>query len=335
MSLYKAETRRLVKRRFTRWLVIGSLFALAAVAVGTAVTNSKVGPEQIAAAQAEAERYYQESVRYAEQDRLRCEAAKGTPEAGQYPADCGQMYTPSREDYGYQGYMTPTFDFREEFGNMVVTLAAILALAAFVIGASYVGAEWSTGGMMNLLLWRPKRLQVLTTKLLALLVSLAVLTVLTAVAWTGAFALIANLRGSLDSMTSGAWQSFALMELRALGLVLAAGAIGFGIASLGRHTALALGAVVGLLVVFQFGLVTVLSMAEVKFAEAWLLPIWVMAWMSKTVTIEDFNSCNYSADGCRPDQLTLTWPMAGGAMVVAVVLVVGTALWTMRSRDIT
>ena len=38
--------------------------------------------------------------------------------------------------------------------------AAILALVGFVIGASFVGAEWSTGGMMNLLLWRPKRLTV-------------------------------------------------------------------------------------------------------------------------------------------------------------------------------
>ena len=59
---------------------------------------------------------------------------------------------------------------------MITTLAALLALVAFVIGASFVGAEWNSGGMMNLLLWRPQRLQVLGTKLAALLVGLTALT---------------------------------------------------------------------------------------------------------------------------------------------------------------
>ena len=154
--------------------------------------------------------------------------------------------------------------------------------------------------------------------------------------WTGAFALIANLRGTLDGMTSGAWQSVALTELRGLTLILVAGAVGFGLASLGRHTALALGAVVGAVVVFQFGLVTVLSLAKVKFAEAWLLPVWTLAWMNKKLTLEDYNSCDFSAiTGCEPAKLTLTWPMAGGLMAVAVVLIVGAAMWTMRNRDIT
>jgi ABC-type transport system involved in multi-copper enzyme maturation permease subunit len=219
---------------------------------------------------------------------------------------------------------------------MVITFAAILALTAFVIGASYVGAEWSSGGMMNLLLWRPQRLKVLSTKLVALLVGLTVVTVVAAAAWTGIFVLIANLRGTTASMTSGAWQSFALMELRALGLVLAAGVIGFGIASVGRHTALALGVAVGVIVVFQFGLYTVLSLASAKFAEAWLLPSWGIAWMQKELTLQDYNSCDFSAfEGCQPAQLVLTWPMAGGLMAIAVVLVVGLAMWTMRSRDIT
>jgi hypothetical protein len=74
--------------------------------------------------------------------------------------------------------------------------------------------------MMNLLLWRPQRLKVLSTKLLAVLVGLTVVTTVTAAAWTGLFSLIARQRGSLDSMTAGAWRSFALMEVRALALVL-------------------------------------------------------------------------------------------------------------------
>jgi ABC-type transport system involved in multi-copper enzyme maturation permease subunit len=336
VSLYKAETRRLTKRRFTRWLVLGSLLVLVAIAIGMAFTNQKVGPEQVTQAKAKSEADYQEQLKYAQQDRAKCDAAKGTPQATDYPADCAQMYTPTPEDFDYRWNMPATFDFREKFGDLVVAFAAVLALMAFVIGASYVGAEWSNGGMMNLLLWRPQRLQVLGTKLLALLVGLTALTVVAAAAWTGVFALIANLRGSTESMTSGAWQSFALMEVRALAVVLVAGAIGFGLASIGRHTALALGAAVGVVVLLQFGLYIVLSMAKVKFAEVLLLPLWATAWMKKTFVIEDYNTCDFSTtNGCEPAKLTLTWPMAGGLMAIAVVLVVSAAMWTMRSRDIT
>jgi hypothetical protein len=336
VSLYKAETRRLAKRRFTRWLVIGSLAVLAAVAVGMAFTNQKVGPDQVAAAQAEAERNYQENVRYAEQDRKRCEAAKGTAEAANYPADCSQMYTPSREDYQYQWYMPASFEFRDEFKYMVFTFAAILALMAFVVGASYVGAEWSSGGMMNLLLWVPRRLKVLGTKLAVLLTGLTVLTVVAGAVWTGAFVLIGQTRGSMDGMTSGAWQSYGLTGLRALAVVLTAGAVGFAVASIGRHTALALGAAVGVIVLFQFGLYTVLELAGVKFADVVLLPAWGIAWMDQRLKLEDWDACNFSStSGCQPDTLTLTWPMAGAGMAALVILVVGIAMWTMRSRDIT
>ncbi len=336
MSLYKAETRRLTKRRFTRWLVAGSLLVLLAVAAGMAFTNEKVGPAQVAAAEADARANYEESLRYAEEDRRRCEAAQGTPDAANYPPNCEGLYAPQPEEFKAEWFMPSTFTFKTKFPDMITTYAAILALAAFVIGASFVGAEWSTGGMMNLLLWRPRRLKVLGTKLGALLVGLTVLGVVVAAVWTLLFVLIANLFGSMDGMTSGAWQSILLTELRALGLIVVAGAVGFGLASLGRHTALALGVTIGAVVIFQFGLVTVLSLAQVPFAEAWLLPIWGMAWMQKEVKLENFKTCEFSSvSGCQPDTLTLTWPMAGGLMALAVILIVGAAMWTMRSRDIT
>jgi ABC-2 type transport system permease protein len=317
VSLYRAETRRLVKRRFVRWLVVGTLLVLAAVAGGMAVTNEKTGPAQIAAAKVEAERQYQEQLTYWKQEPPHADA----------PA-------PTQADFDYRDYLPPTFDFRKKFGDMVVTLAALLALAAFVLGASFVGAEWSSGGMMNLLLWRPQRLRVLSTKLGALLTGLTGLTAVVAAAWTGIFAVIAALRGSTATMTAGAWRSFGLMEVRALLLVLVAGAVGFGLASLGRHTAVALGVAAGAVVVLQFGLVTVLAMAQVKFAEAWLAPTWLSAWLNKSSELRDYAGCNGPGE-CRPDTLTITWPTAGAVMAAALVLVVGTAMWTMRKRDVT
>jgi ABC-2 type transport system permease protein len=78
VSLYKAETRRLVKRRFTKLFVIGMLLILGAIATGVFLTNQKVGPAEVAAAQEEARQEFQRSLAQAEQEKVACEAAKGT-----------------------------------------------------------------------------------------------------------------------------------------------------------------------------------------------------------------------------------------------------------------
>ncbi|MEV4345585.1 ABC transporter permease subunit [Actinoplanes sp. NPDC049596] len=336
MSLYKAETRRLFKRRFTKLFLLGAVVVLIAVAVSIFFSNQAVGPQQIAAAKAEAQAQFERDSQQTEKDKASCEAAKGTAQANQWPPDCNQLTPPSQENYNYEWYMPPTFIFRESFPDMATTLAALLALAAFIIGASFVGAEWSSGGMMNLLLWRPQRLKVLGTKLATVLVSFTVITVVLSAIWTGIFYLIAEARGSTDTMTSGAWQSVAIMEVRGLALVLVAGAVGFGLASLGRHTAMALGATIGALIVFQFGLGVVLELAKVKFVQAYLIPAWITAWMNKEITIQDYNSCDFSSvNGCQPAELTLTWPMAGAILGGLFVVITGAAMWTMRSRDIT
>jgi ABC-2 type transport system permease protein len=335
VSLYTAETRRLVKRRFTKFFVIGSLVLLATIAAGVFLNSQQLGPAQVADAQQAADLNFQQAQQAAAREQQGCAAAPGTADAGNYPADCSQLYVPARADFPASSYLPFTFDFRENFGDMVTTLAALLALMAFVVGASFVGAEWTSGGMMNLLLWRPQRLKVLGTKLVALLVALAALAAVTSAVWTGLFAVIAQQHGSLKGMTSGAWQSFALTEIRGLVLVLVVGAVGFGLASLGRHTATALGVAIGVVIVLQFGLGTVLSLAKVKFVEAYLIPVWTIAWMNKSVRLDDGTACNYSSSGCVPDTFTLTWQMAGGLLAAGVVLVVGAAMWTMRSRDVT
>lgn len=335
MSLYKAETRRLVMRRFTRLFVACGLLVLAAVAAGVFLTNQKASPATVAQAKAEAQAAYQQVVEETNRSIQECQAAQGTAKASDYPPKC-DITPPQTAEFDPQWYMPASFDFRSKFPSMVSTFAAVLALVAFIIGASFVGAEWSSGGMMNLLLWRPRRAQVLGTKLAVLLAGTTVLTVVLSAIWTAGFYGIAMARGSTAKMTSGAWQSIALMEARALALVLLAGALGFGLASIGRHTAMALGVAIGVIVVLQFGVGAVLGLANVKFPELYLAPFWIIAWMNKQYVAENYQTCDFSPNGgCQPDTLTITWQMAGGAMVLLFVLVVGGAMWTMRKRDIT
>jgi ABC-2 type transport system permease protein len=336
VSLYRAETRRLVKRRFTKILLIGAVVILGAVAVGMFFSHQKIGPAQVAAAQQKADADFRQQTQAAAEQKQLCLKAKGTPDASNFPPNCDEITPPTRDNFQTEWYLPATFDFRGDFGPMVTTLAGVLALAAFVVGASFVGAEWNSGGMMNLLLWRPRRLQVLSTKLTALILSLTVYTVVIAAAWTGVFWLVAKYRGTTAKVTSGVWQSYGLMELRALALILVAAAVGFGLASVGRHTAVAFGVAIGVAVVMQIGLVTVLELAKVKFAELYLIPIWLQAWLQQSVKLQDYNSCNFSVtNSCEPASMTLTWHHAGVAMAILVVAVVGAAMWTIRRRDIT
>jgi hypothetical protein len=338
MSLFKAEWRRLLKRRFIRYLVLAGVLVLVLVAGGMFLTNHKVGPAQVVQAEAAAERDYRENLRFTDQERAACEAAKGsgTVDPNRFPANCADIQAPPREAFSAEWHMPATFEFRKEFPPILTALAAILGMVAFVAGASFVGAEWSSGGMMNLLLWRPQRLKVLLTKLGALLVGFAGLTVLASIGWTAAFWLIGTLRGNTKGMTSGAWQSVALSELRGVGLVLAIGAVGFAVASLGRHTAVALGSAIGVVIVGQFGVGLVLSMANVPFIERYLLPTYLVAWMNKSITLENWNACNNSYNGsCEPARFDVTWQHAAVLFGAAVVVSVGLAMWAMRRRDVT
>ncbi|MBQ1024344.1 ABC transporter permease subunit [Micromonospora sp. C95] len=335
MSLFRTELRRLAKRRFARWMTAGGLLVLVLVAAGMFLSNEKIGPEQRAAAERAAAADHQEAVRASEQDRVACERAKA--EGTEFwTTDCASINPPPREAFEARWYLPSTFDFRETFGEMLIPLAAILGMVGFVVGASFVGAEWNTGGMMNLLLWRPKRLTVLLTKLGALLTGLLALALPATAAWFGSMWLIANLRGTTAGMTSGTWQSFLLTGLRGIVLALVAATVGFALASLGRHTAMALGGAIAVMVVGQVGLGILLDVAGVRFAEAWLLPTYALAWMTKTITLQDWRSCNATYTGqCEPATLDITWQHSSVLFTVGVVLFLGAALWTMRRRDIT
>ncbi|MFV2099592.1 ABC transporter permease subunit [Micromonospora sp. LOL_024] len=335
MSLFRTELRRLAKRRLARWMTAGGLLVLVLVALGMFVSNQKIGPEQWAAAERSAEQDYRSQARWSEEERANCERAK-TSGTEFHTTDCASINSPPREAFQARWYLPSTFEFRETFGKLLVPLAAILGLIGFVVGASFIGAEWSTGGMMNLLLWRPRRMTVLLTKLGALLTGLLAVALPATAAWFGGMWLIANWRGTTERMTAGVWQSFLLTGLRGIVLALVAATVGFALASLGRHTAMALGGAIAVMVVGQIGLGILLELAGVRFAEAWLLPTYALAWMAKTITLQDWQSCNATFTGeCQPATLDITWQHSSALFTVGVVLFLGAALWTMRRRDIT
>jgi ABC-2 type transport system permease protein len=340
MNLVRAEARRLVKRRFTRWMLVFVVLVLGSVVLGIAATNQKPGPDTLAQAEARAQQEYENNLHWIEEEIRECERSREAGEQGgfdHWPEDCEDIreWYPGPEEM-VDWFMPPAFDFRGQFENLLTVFAGVLAMFGFIVGASFVGAEWRSGGMMNLLLWRPRRLRVLGAKLGTLLGGLAGLGVLLAGAWTASFWLVATFRGITDTMTAGAWQSFGLTGLRALVMVLVAGAAGFAIASLGRHTATALGAVLAAFVV-GFGVLAVAHAAGARYPEAWFWGSYVDAWMRKSVTFYDYRSCEgFGGFGeCLPAELTVTWQVAGVGIGAALVLLVALTMWHMRYRDVT
>ena len=248
MSLMKAERRRFLKRRMIVWTLVIFLGLLGTIGTIVFFTTQKVTPEVRAAAQADADRVYNEQMQFYQQMRARCEQSPGDEMCAR-----GGIEEPQREWFQAEQFMPPTFNFRNDAEDFVVTWAILLAMFSFIIGASFVGAEWRSGAMMNLLTWRPQRLQVLGTKLMALLASLAAFSVVSFGLWTAAMVGIASAHGTMEKMTNGAWQSYGLTGLRGLGMILAFGAVGFGLASIGRHIGLALGMALGVIILASSG----------------------------------------------------------------------------------
>jgi ABC-2 type transport system permease protein len=329
MSLTNAERRRFMKRRMTTWMLVIGVVILGAVVAGLALTHHKPTPAIIAQAQQDAEAAYQQEVRNFEQFKADCVAHAG-PNAEE------KCQGPQRDWFKPEQFMPPQFEFKKTYGEILIIWAAIVSMVGFVLGATFIGAEWSSGSMMNLLTWRPRRMSVLGTKLGVVLGAMAVVGVITLALWTAGLYAVGKIAGNTDDMTSGTWQSFGLAGIRGVAMILAFTALGFGLASLGRHTALALGVAIAVVIVGQIGLGIVLSLANVRFAESYLIPVHMYAWLNKQVTLYDFTApVTCTATGCdTPPTLIVKYTQSGTIALGVVAVVLAAAFWTMRRRDV-
>ncbi|MEU7618581.1 ABC transporter permease [Micromonospora rifamycinica] len=337
MSLYVTELRRLAKRRLTRVMLVLLVLGLTGIVTAFTFSSHKLSPAVIAQAQAESDANFREAVRDWERSIVECDAAKarGEQTEDRYGPNCGRDWQPTADMFDPKWNLPYQFDFRAEFEIFIAVFAGAVALFAFLVGASFVGAEWSSGGMMNLLLWRPKRLAVLGTKLAAVATLLTGVTVLLGALWTLAFWLIGTYRGTTAKVTSGVWQSTGISGLRALALILAVGGVAFALASLGRHTSMALGVAVGVGVISEVGIRIAMAIAGVRFGDRWVLSTYALAWFQKQWKLVDYRSCDFVQGECTPKEMLVTWQDSALVFGIGTVVVMAAAFWLMRRRDIT
>ncbi|MFR9779317.1 ABC transporter permease subunit [Micromonospora sp. MS34] len=336
MSLYVTELRRLAKRRLTRLLLVLLVLGLAGVATAFSFSSHQLSKEVVAAAQAESDAQYRRALEDWKRTVADCDAARARGEntEDRFGPDCGREWQPQPEMFDPKWNLPYQFDFRGEFPMFIAVFAGAVALFAFIVGASFVGAEWSTGGMMNLLLWRPKRLAVLGTKLAALLTTVLGVGVVLGAFWTLAFWLIGTYRGTTAEVTAGVWRSIGLDGLRALGLILAVGAVAFALASLGRHTAMALGAAVAVFAISEIGVRIAVGVLGVPFGERYVLSTYAQAWFLKRVQLLNYDACQFAKGQCEPAELLVTWQDSALVLGLGGAVVLIAAFWMMRRRDI-
>jgi ABC-type transport system involved in multi-copper enzyme maturation permease subunit len=269
MSLIKTELNRFVSRRFILLMVV-VLFAAFAVTVATVLASSERPDDQMwaqARQNAAQQRAYltteYQNCRAALTDRRQCEG-----------------YNP--DSVRDEDFLYGVFRFSREIKPLLYFLGAFLALFGFLVSATFVGAELTSGGMTNLLLWRPQRLTVLGAKLGVALGGVAVVSAVYTVLYVATFYGIAQTSGLTGDPSPAFWQEIIQLCLRCIGFALIASGLAFAIATIGRHTAAALGALIAYVIVWEGGarLVTEIVSSGSSGADPFFLSSHVAAWFS-------------------------------------------------------
>ncbi|GAB2917125.1 hypothetical protein GCM10027280_00160 [Micromonospora polyrhachis] len=329
MNLVRAEFGRLYARRFVRLMLV-----LLIVAFGITVATTLVSTHQPTARElAQAEELAEQQRRANERLYADCQAAKSGAANSEYPPEFLAKCNLDRPAEVHEtDYLYGVFVFEREIRPLTYFLITFLVLFGFLVGASYIGADLHSGGMTNLLLWRPKRMVVLGTKLGTLLAGVLGVTVLSAVVYLSAFWVISEVGGFPGNLDGEFWRWLSLTAVRGGTLIALVTALSFGLAVLGRHTAAALGVVAGYAVVWELGARIVMEIVDAFRPDQWMLSTYVAAWMSGKLDLWDSASCVGlgSCDG----RYTITWLSALIVLLVVVGGCVGAAFASFRQRDL-
>lgn len=235
-SLLRAEVRRLTSRRFIRLLLLVALAVYVLVVLASAITSfGRTTPEQLAQAERSIERVV------AEQEVFRQQCLDQPLPPGVSEDDfCGP---PARaEDFRREDFLDERpFVLATELPAGAVGIGAATAVLAFLLGATYVGAEWSSRSMVALLFWEPRRLRVMAVKVGVLAAAAAALAAVAQALWWITAGLLRATLGETGDLPDGFYGDLLAQQLRVVVLVVLTALLGFGIAHLIRGTGAALG----------------------------------------------------------------------------------------------
>ncbi|MEV0802564.1 ABC transporter permease subunit [Kribbella sp. NPDC050281] len=327
VRLTTVELRRLVARRMTVVGVIGLLLITLLLLFATWLEARPSSAEEQRAAQSQYEIAHQQWVDGHVANEAACnEQWEKQPDPKPKREDMCSYPEPKPEEFG-----RPPTVFAELMPELLHGVSYLLLFAAFLLGASFVAAEFSTGAIGNWLTFEPRRLQVYGSKLLAAAIGFVpVAVVVLGVLVVGTYLIVDQL-GSTATTTGKVWGDLLATAGRAVVLTALGAAIGGVVGLLLRHTAAAIGLAMGYLVLVEAIFGNLLNKVQ-----PWLVKLNFDAFIRHDTTYY-VNQCSSTSDGgylCNSVLKTLTFERGAWYLgILAVILVVfGAAVF--HRRDI-
>ncbi|HEU5144998.1 MAG TPA: hypothetical protein VFT81_07455 [Dermatophilaceae bacterium] len=322
-GLVGVELRRLWWRRLTKVALVAAI-AITGVTVYTAYQMTN--PESLARSL----ELYEREVASFPQAIAECERAQQQArDAGQPDADfgCTQMQPPTLESFAAANPVPSAI-----FTGLLRTNGLLYAFLAFLIGASFVAAEFSTGSLGNWLTFQPRRLRVGLSKLVAA----AGGGLLVAGAGVGMAALGSWMVGTVNRPDSSVQiplvtdfgEPLTHLVVRHVGIIMAAGMVGAALAFLVRNTGAVVGIAMGYLVVVELILGHGLLIGRL---DPWLVSTNVTAFLERGTT---YPSTSCSPAGCEPMTVTVTYTQGWSYLLAVGSGLVAAALLLFRRRDV-
>jgi ABC-type transport system involved in multi-copper enzyme maturation permease subunit len=236
-GLLRSELHRFRSRRFIQVVLVLALVGWL-VATAIALTHfGNPGADELA----RAEQRVEQDIADNEQFRQECLANPGDLPPDLDPEDvCPPSMT--REDIDLSFYLDrPPFDFADAAMAGALGFAVISAVLAGLIGATWIGAEWSSRSLVALLFWVPQRMRVMGTKIAVLVGASLLLGVVAQAGWLAMSGILRVAAGNGEALPAGLWGALLQTQARAVLLTVLAGLLAFGLTNLVRNTGAALG----------------------------------------------------------------------------------------------
>ncbi|MBC9956657.1 ABC transporter permease subunit [Yimella sp. cx-51] len=236
------------------------------------------------------------------------------------PGMC-EMQEPTKESWFGQ-----RLTIGQQARDVRMGLSLIVALAALMLGASLVCAEFTSGSMMTWLTFEPRRSRVYATKVIAaalfgLLPALVVFLVDVPGLW------LIGQSGGLQ-FGPGEQSTYFASFLRLFGVGAFAGLVGAALGFVARHTTAVLGAAIVYLIAFE-----IILASSIESMKRWTIGTAVTAFVEHGHGWTTYPDC-YGPQECKPIEHWLGfWPATAQLAVVATVITLG-GLAIFRRRDV-
>jgi ABC-type transport system involved in multi-copper enzyme maturation permease subunit len=229
MRGFAVELRRLLSRRLVHVLAI---LVVAAIVFGGVMAAFQARKNEGSGPSAQAE---QKVTRDQERQVQRCLSGRFGP----VPDDPQEARDFCESQFSFE-VSDPRMHLTD-ISDILLGISVLIMILMWLVGASFIGAEWRHGTITTLLTWEPRRIRLMLAKVAAVALFGFVVSLLIQLAVAAAVAPSAYAFGTTAGADSAWLWDLIQQSLRIAGVGAVMGAVGFALASLGRNTAAALG----------------------------------------------------------------------------------------------